>query len=106
MELCSTLQHDIMSNMEHSKMLPLIPGTLYSTLAGNRGKDISCPQFSDWSIFLGYNLHIGIRIQTGTTFWARVVFEASFSWSINWIYHRTDRTSKQQPCHFGTQPAP
>ena len=30
---------------------------------------------------------------------------SSFCWSINWMHHRTDRTSKQQPCPLGTRPS-
>ena len=30
----------------------------------------------------------------------------SFCWSITWTYHRTDRTSKQQPCSLWTRPPP
>ena len=26
---------------------------------------------------------------------------SSFCWSINWTYYRTDRTSRQRPCHLG-----
>ena len=31
---------------------------------------------------------------------------SSFCWSINWTYHRIDRTSNKQPCPLGTRPAP
>ena len=31
---------------------------------------------------------------------------SSFCLSINWTYHRTDRTRKQQPCPVGARPAP
>ena len=34
-----------------------------------------------------------------------VIIVSSFCWSITWTYHRTDRTSKQQPCPLGTRPA-
>ena len=34
------------------------------------------------------------------------LFVSSFCWSINWPYHRTDRTSKQQTCPVGTRPPP
>ena len=36
----------------------------------------------------------------------RLAFFAVFLLSISWTHHRTDRTSKQQPCLLRTRPAP
>ena len=53
-------------------------------------------------------LHLSFSVLSLPSSWLvlRLAFFVTLLLSVSWIYCRTDRTRKQQPCPLRTQPAP